>query len=537
MSLSEENLQFGSIAVEAGLLTRDQLSDALMAQMSAPDKSLGAVLIEMGAMTQPKVLWVLERVRASQGAPAAAVPVATPVAPGPAPVPQAAPAPVATAVALEQAPAPSAGLTEAAPLPALEVQVNAAQAAAAPEAAAPAAQNPTVIPLTTPPPAPAVPVPATPAPAAAPAAPLAAAAPVATVPTEGVPDQGLARMVQVALSNKASDLHLHATLPAKVRINGSLQELEGGGVITDEGNKELLGKLLDGKQLGLLEEKGQIDFALSLGDFARLRCNAYRTQRGTDVVFRMVSKTPPTLEELGLPDTLKKLANYSQGIVLFTGPTGCGKSSTLAAMVDLINESKPDHILTVEDPIEYLHTSKRCVVNQRQVQSHTESFARSLRAALREDPDVIVIGELRDLETISLALTAAETGHVVLATMHTLNTIATINRLIGAFPPDEQSQIRTMVSESLRAVVSQRLVSKADGTGRVPAIEVLIANMAISNLIREQKVFQIPGMLQSGVSKGMCLLDMSLAQLVQSGTITREEALRECDNEKAIPGK
>ncbi|MEE9292769.1 MAG: ATPase, T2SS/T4P/T4SS family, partial [Acidobacteriota bacterium] len=211
-------------------------------------------------------------------------------------------------------------------------------------------------------------------------------------------------------------------------------------------------------------------------------------------------------------------------------PGGCGKSSTLASFVDIINEERKDHILTIEDPIEYLHPSKRCVVNQRQVVRHTESFARALRAALREDPDVIAIGELRDLETIALALTAAETGHLVLATLHTNNTIRTINRLVGVFPPNQQSQIRTMISESLRAIVSQRLVVTSDGKRRVPAIEVLVINKAVGNLIRENKTFQIRSTLQTGSAQGMCMLDGSLADLVKAGTISKEEALRNCED-------
>jgi len=222
--------------------------------------------------------------------------------------------------------------------------------------------------------------------------------------------------------------------------------------------------------------------------------------------------------------------------VLLTGPAGCGKSSTLAALVNIINQDRHDHIITIEDPIEYIHPSKGCVVNQRQVGPHTGSFARALRAALREDPDIIAIGELRDLETISLALTAAETGHLVLATLHTNNAIRTVNRILGVFPPNQQEQIRTMVSESLRAVVSQRLVARADGNGRVPAIEVLVANKAVGNLIRENKTFQIRSVLQTGLSHGMCLLDVSLAELVKKGIVTREEALKHADEPGRFAG-
>jgi twitching motility protein PilT len=278
-----------------------------------------------------------------------------------------------------------------------------------------------------------------------------------------------------------------------------------------------------------MRDSGQVDFAYTLAGKGRFRSNAYRQQRGIDAVFRVIPPRPPSLTELGLPTSLARLSNYHQGMVLLTGPAGCGKSSTLAALVNIINEERRDHIITIEDPIEYIHPSKQCVVNQRQVGPHTGSFARALRGALREDPDVIAIGELRDLETISLALTAAETGHLVLATLHTNNSIRTVNRILGVFPPNQQDQIRTMVSESLRAIVSQRLIPRADGHGRVPALEILMANKAVGNLIRENKTFQIKSVLQTGASHGMCLLDASLAELVKTRVITREEAQRNAD--------
>jgi twitching motility protein PilT len=253
-----------------------------------------------------------------------------------------------------------------------------------------------------------------------------------------------------------------------------------------------------------------------------------------DGVFRFIPNEPPSLESLGLPTSIAKFINYHQGMVLCTGPAGCGKSSTLAALVDLINEERREHILTIEDPIEYLHVSKRCLVNQRSVNRHTESFARALRAALREDPDVIVIGELRDLETISLALSAAETGHLVLATLHTNNAIRTVNRMIGAFPADQQGQIRTMMSESLRAIVSQRLMPRADGQGRIAAVEKLVVTKAVGNLIRENKTFQIHSILQTGAAQGMCLLDDSIKQHLRSGAITKEVAGENCENPKSL---
>src|SRR5229473_1729977 len=237
--------------------------------------------------------------------------------------------------------------------------------------------------------------------------------------------------------------------------------------------EKILLEVLTAEQRKHFEENHDLDFAYSVSGVGRFRGNIYRQQRGIDGVFRPIPPSPPTLEELGLPQSLGRLTDFHQGLLLVTGPAGCGKSSTMAALVNLINEQRPDHVITVEDPIEYVHASKRAVINQRQVLTQTISFGTALRAALREDPDVIVIGELRDLETISLAISAAETGHLVMATLHTNNTIRTVNRILDVFPPKQQSKIRAMVSESLRAIVSQRLLPNADGSRRVPAIEIL----------------------------------------------------------------
>ena len=392
------------------------------------------------------------------------------------------------------------------------------------------------------------------------AAPRAAAAPVRTDPVaktvsaepvaEATPNprrgpaltgdpqarEALHAILRDAVAGGASDIHLHAGAPLRQRRNGVLEEASGPP-LDPARTDAMLRSILTQEQATALDENGQVDLAYTLAGVARFRANLYRQQRGTDGVLRAVPDHPPSLEELGLPSSLARLTNYHQGMVLVTGPSGCGKSSTMAAFLNLVNEERTDHILTIEDPIEVLHSAKSCQVNQRQVRSHTESFGRALRAALREDPDVIAIGELRDLETISLALTAAETGHFVLGTLHTSSTIRTIDRLIGVFPPDQQTQVRTMLSESLRAIVSQRLVVRADGSGRVPVLEVLIVNKAISNLIRENKTFQIRSVLQTGASQGMCLLDSSLEALVKQGVITKEEALRNAEEPKRFGGK
>jgi twitching motility protein PilT len=291
--------------------------------------------------------------------------------------------------------------------------------------------------------------------------------------------------------------------------------------------------VLDPAQRETLAARGELDACRTFEGIGRFRANLYRERRGLDGVFRFISATPPTLEQLGLPPRLAKFTTYHQGMVLVTGPSGCGKSSTMAALVNLINEERREHILTIEDPIEYLHASKRCLVNQRAAGHHTQSFARALRAALREDPDVIAIGELRDLETVSLALSAAETGHFVLATLHTDNAIRTVNRLVGSFPADQQDQARTMLSESLRAVISQRLLPRADGQGRVAALETMVVTRAVANLIRENKTFQIHSILQTGSSQGMALLDNSIRDLVQKGVVKAEDAARYVEDAKA----
>jgi twitching motility protein PilT len=342
------------------------------------------------------------------------------------------------------------------------------------------------------------------------------------------------RLLEFAVKSGASDIHLHPGAPTRLRVHGGLRDV-AAGPLDAAGCERMAREVLNAEQWQILQRDGQVDFAYTLPDLGRFRGNAYREQHGVDVVLRAIPPAPPTLAELGLPNALAKFANFHQGMVLLTGPAGCGKSSTMAAMINLINEDRRDHIITIEDPIEYLHPSKRCLVNQRQVGPHTDSFARALRAALREDPDVISIGELRDLETISLALTAAETGHLVLATLHTSNAIRTVNRILGVFPPSQQDQIRTMVSESLRAVVSQRLLPRADGAGRAVALEVLVVNKAVSNLIRDNKTFQIRSVLQTGASHGMSLLDTSLADLVKRKVVTRDEAARHAEDPARLP--
>ncbi|HSK74855.1 MAG TPA: PilT/PilU family type 4a pilus ATPase [Thermoanaerobaculia bacterium] len=492
MSIGQDDLLFGRIALHYKLITREQLTDATGQQAREGGyRKLGEILVEKGVLSPAQLtqlLAVQKEYIAKQQAQAA------PAAPAPPPV-QAAPAP--------------AGPLTGSPMPASLVQETPPPASLVAAVAAPPLASPA-------------------APAVAVAPPRAAPPPPPSV-SLGQGAKELDRLLETCVSRGASDIHVHSGAPLKIRIHGRLQELDGGDLLAPAVAERLIQEVLTGEQREALRTKGQVDFAYTLPGIGRFRANAYRQQIGMDAVFRAIPPQPPSLTDLGLPSTLARFANFHQGMVLFTGPAGCGKSSTLAAMVDIINQDRRDHIITVEDPIEYIHPSKQCVVNQRQVGPHTGSFARALRAALREDPDIIAIGELRDLETISLALTAAETGHLVLATLHTNNAIRTVNRILGVFPPSQQEQIRTMVSESLRAVVSQRLVSRADGNGRVPALEILVVNKAVGNLIRDNKTFQIRSVLQTGGAQGMCLLDSSLAELVKSRVITREEAMRQAD--------
>jgi twitching motility protein PilT len=347
-------------------------------------------------------------------------------------------------------------------------------------------------------------------------------------------ETSLLSFLRQGVERGASDIHIHAGSPLRLRLHGRFEPVNDQP-IAPAAAESLLRAAFTPEQAQRFDARGELDFAWTVPDLGRFRVNVYRQLHGMDGVFRSIPARVPTLEELGLPTSLARFTNYHQGLVLITGPANCGKSSTLAALVDLINEERREHILTVEDPIEVLHPAKRCVVNQRTVGPHTGSFARALRAALREDPDVIVIGELRDLETISLALTAAETGHLVFATLHTSTAIRTLNRIVGVFPADQQDQVRSMVSESVRAVISQRLVPAADGKRRVPALELLVNNKAIGNMIRENKTFQLGSVMQMGAAQGMCLLDDSLAKLVKDKVITKEEALRNCEDARRIP--
>ena len=464
----------GRIAVSAKLITQEQLLEALRAQDHlGATKRLGDILLELGYISQAQLEWL---VRAQ-----------------------------ATLVERQRH-----AETEAQRQDKIEQQQSLAKDGS----------------ITMPPSAP----PSSPRPAPAPP-PASQPASTQVAPPSPRAECMLDRILTKAIQLHASDVHLHAGLPIQLRVCGRLLKANSAPLEPAQ-SESLILEILNARERADFAAHNDLDFAYVIPGVGRFRGNVYRQRRGVDAVFRPIPLEPPTLEDLGLPSSLAKLTGYHQGLVLVTGPAGCGKSSTLAALINLINEDRPDHIITVEDPIEFTHRSKTCVVNQRQVRKHTESFASALRAALREDPDVIAIGELRDLETISLAITAAETGHLVLGTLHTNDAARTINRILDAYPPDQQSQIRAMISESLRAIVSQKLLPTVDGSRRVPALEILLVNIAVSNLIREERVFQLRSVMQTGRSLGMCLFDDSLLELMRKGTISKEIARKQCEDPK-----
>ena len=321
----------------------------------------------------------------------------------------------------------------------------------------------------------------------------------------------------------ASDLHLATASPPIWRRFGNLNPIWNNSLpLTAEDTRRLAYQFLTEAQVKKLEERGDVDFAYSPG-YGRFRASVVQQRLGIDMTFRIINTRIRSVAELGLPDTMRTLIRFHNGLVLVTGPVGCGKSTTLAALVDEINKEREDHIITLEDPIEYVFEPKGCHVNQREVHTHTDSFAAALRGALREDPDVIMVGEMRDLETIQLAITAAETGHLVLGTLHTGNAARTLDRVLDVFPVDQRDQIRVMVSESLRGIISQQLVPRMDGNGRAMAIELLVNTPAVANCIREGKTFMLNGVMQTGKGVGMITMDESLRTLYAQNLISREE--------------
>ncbi len=342
-------------------------------------------------------------------------------------------------------------------------------------------------------------------------------------------------LLAFSVKNKASDLHLSAGLPPMIRVHGDIRKINVPALDHSQVHDMVYDIMNDG-QRKFYEEHLECDFSFEIPNLARFRVNAFNQNRGAAAVFRTIPSKILTLEQLNCPPIFKEIAQTPRGICLVTGPTGSGKSTTLAAMIDYINENEYGHILTVEDPIEFVHQSKKCLINQREVGPHTLSFNNALRSALREDPDVILVGEMRDLETIRLALSAAETGHMVFGTLHTSSAAKTVDRIIDVFPAAEKEMVRSMLSESLRCVISQTLLKTKDGQGRVAAHEIMIGTPAIRNLIRENKIPQMYSAIQTGQNIGMQTLDQNLQDLVKRNVISAEEARSKAANKDTIVG-
>lgn len=341
------------------------------------------------------------------------------------------------------------------------------------------------------------------------------------------------QLLELTVSRGGSDLHLTVGSRPCIRIHGSIERTEYPD-ITSSDIHQVIYDILTDEQKARFEESHDLDLSLELTGVGRFRCNIFSGRLGEGAVFRVIPTKIKSIEELGLPQVINSLTEKERGLILVTGPTGSGKSTTLAAMIDVVNISRKAHILTIEDPIEFVHPHKSCIVNQREVGPHTNSFATALRAALREDPDVILVGELRDFETIGLAVTAAETGHLVFGTLHTSSAAQTVDRIIDVFPPHQQAQVRSQLSESLQGVVSQTLVPSADGRGRVAVVEVMTGTNAVRNLIREGKTFQLPSIIQTSTSDGMQSKDQHLRDLVKMRKISVEDAYKIADDKSTF---
>ncbi|NLA27492.1 MAG: type IV pilus twitching motility protein PilT [Firmicutes bacterium] len=331
-------------------------------------------------------------------------------------------------------------------------------------------------------------------------------------------------LLQAAVEQGASDLHLSVGLPPLLRLQGKLVSLDKSP-LDPQDTEALAGQIMNEKQGKTFKEKGEIDLAYSSPGLARFRVNIYRQRGSTGIAMRVINTVIPTLDSLCLPEVIHNFSSCQKGLLLVTGPTGSGKSTTQASLIDLINQQRSCHIITLEDPIEYLHRNKNCMINQREIGQDSSSFAAALRAALRQDPDVILVGEMRDHETISTAITAAETGHFVMATLHTVDSVQTIDRIIDVFPSFQQQQIRVQLANTIVGIIAQRLIQRKDGKGRIPAVEVMVSNPAVRNLIREGKVHQIYSVIQTGGRQGMQLMDSHLEDLFRRGLIDRQSAL------------
>jgi len=343
----------------------------------------------------------------------------------------------------------------------------------------------------------------------------------------------LDRILKLAAEKGASDLHIRSNFPPVARVHGDIVPILAKP-ISAENARKMIYEVMSTDQIRDLEENLEIDFAYETESSIRVRANVFHQRDGISAAFRLIPPRVMTVEELGLPESIVNMTRFRKGLVLVTGPTGSGKSTTLAALIDHINSTRNGHIITIEDPIEFVYRPKKCLINQRELGSHTKSFAAALKAALREDPDVILVGEMRDLETIQMALHAAETGHLVFSTLHTTGATKTVDRIIGVFPAEQQSQVRVMLSETLKGVISQVLLKRSDGSGRCAAMEIMVVTPACANMIREGKTFQLLSVIQTGKSYGMQTLDQSLLDLMNRGIISREDAYSFSEDKKSF---
>ncbi|MEK7476521.1 MAG: type IV pilus twitching motility protein PilT [Candidatus Coatesbacteria bacterium] len=470
--------------------------------------------------------------------------VAAPKPPAPPPTPEPPPAPAESEIsAVDELSAEPAAPPPPPPPPPPPMPAH-------PGVAASAATPKTTASVVTPPPLPPMPAMA-PHPAAAAPIAHAAAAPAATVAATGAAPAGpmampvaavtmalasgvvpaINKLFEKMVANKASDLHLSSTVPPMIRVDGSMMILKGEGVLAPQAVWNLVLPIIPLRNQTEFGHMHDTDFAYEIKGLGRFRCNVFMDRKGPGAVFRIIPSKILTVEDLHVPDAVRKFAALSKGLVLVTGPTGSGKSTTLAAIVDLVNATREDHIITIEDPIEFVHENKKCLINQRELHTHTEGFKNALRAALREDPDIVLVGEMRDLETIEIAIETAETGHLVFGTLHTTTAPSTVNRIIEQFPADRQEQIRVMLSEGLKGVVSQTLCKKIGG-GRIAALEILIINSGMANLIRENKTFQIPGTMQTAKGEGMTVFADVLADYVKRGVVEAKEAYIKAPDKK-----
>ncbi|MHC9541315.1 MAG: type IV pilus twitching motility protein PilT [Vulcanimicrobiota bacterium] len=346
--------------------------------------------------------------------------------------------------------------------------------------------------------------------------------------------EALLPILKNAVEARASDIHLVIGRHPMVRLTGTLVPLKEFPILEPDMTQGMIYGVLTSEQIGAFERDLELDCSFQIPDISRFRTNVHRHKDGVGAALRVISSLIPTPEEIGLPESIREFTRLQSGIVLVTGTTGSGKSTTLACLIDIINRERSDHIITIEDPIEFVYEQKQCVITQREVGNQTHSFANALKSALRQDPDIILVGEMRDLETISLALTAAETGHLVFGTLHTSDAPKTIDRIVDVFPPYQQQQIKVQLSTCLKAVIAQTLIAKADHSGRVAAREILVATPAVTNLIREGKTHQIYGAIETGMKQGMMSMDRSLANLVKEGVITQEEAIAKAHDARTL---